>query len=93
LDIKDCTLFAQQVVRKLICTFDASLSVAAPSELLLEKRLRLLIGAKAGGKWTNLPADPVKKQQRVNRMLKASRIPAPVNLLNVMAWMQAKTII
>lgn len=92
LHMRDCILFAT-VMRKLICTFDAALSVAAASELLLEQRLRRLIGTGGSSKWTNLPGDPVKKAQRVNRMLAASRIPEPNNLANVMTWMQAKALI
>lgn len=79
-------------MRKLICTFDAALSVGEASELLLERRLRGLTGA-GSSKWTNLPGDPIKKAQRVHRMLAASRIPEPNSLANVMTWMQAKAII
>jgi len=79
-------------MRKLICTFDAALSVAEASELLLERRLRGLTGV-GSSKRTNLPGDPIKKAQRVHRMLAASRIPEPNSLANVMTWMQAKAII
>lgn len=92
LDMRDCILFAT-IVRKLICTFDAALSVAAASELLLEKRLRSLATGPASAKWISLPSDPVKRAQRVHRMLAASRIPEPSNLANVMVWMQSKSII
>lgn len=92
LDLRDCVLFAT-VVRRLICTFDAALSVAAACEGLLEGRLRSLTGGPASAKWISLPSDPAKKEQRVHRMLVASRIPEPVNFPNVMAWMQAKAII
>lgn len=90
LDIHDCILFAT-VVRKLICTFDAALSVAATSENILEQRLRALV--RQNTKWQNLPVDPVKKMQRIHRILAASRVPEPVNFNNVMAWMAAKKII
>lgn len=92
LHMGDCTLFAT-VMRKLICTFDAALSVAATSEHLLELRLRSLIASGARGKWTNLPGNPDKKAQRVHRMLAASRIPEPVDITKVMTWMQAKALI
>jgi len=92
LDMRDCVLFAT-IVRKLICTFDAALSVAAASEVLLERRLRSLTGGPASAKWISLPSDPAKREQRVHRMLAASRIPEPMNFANVMAWMQAKSII
>lgn len=90
LNLRDCVLFAT-IVRKLICTFDAALSVASASEQLLELRLRRLI--KTSPKWTSLPGNPAKRDQRVHRMLVASRIPEPVNFPNVMAWMQSRHII
>ncbi|QNH23410.1 hypothetical protein HEP73_04363 [Xanthomonas sp. GW] len=90
LNTRDCILFAT-LVRKLICTFDAALSVAKASEVLLQQRLELI---KTGNTaWVNLPNDAVRREQRVHRMLAAARIPEPVNLPNVMAWMQAKKII
>lgn len=92
LDMRDCILLAT-IVRKLICTFDAALSVAAASEALLERRLRSLTGGAASAKWISLPSDPAKREQRVHRMLAASRIPEPTNLANVMVWMQSKSII
>jgi hypothetical protein len=92
LNMRDCVLFAG-IVRKLICTFDASLSVAAASEVLLERRLRSLTGSGTSAKWISLPNDPAKKEQRVHRMLAASRIPEPTNFSNVMTWMQSKSII
>lgn len=87
LDTRDCILFAT-LVRKMMCTFDAALSVAEKSEEIMERRLTALIAKSP--KWQHLPGDPVKKAQRVQRMLSASRIPAPTNLSNVMLWMQSK---
>jgi hypothetical protein len=76
----------------MICTFDAALSVAMASEQLLEQRLRGLIQSGAS-KWRTLPADPARREQRVHRMLAASRIPEPINFPNVMSWMQSKGLI
>lgn len=90
LNLRDCILFAT-IVRKLICTFDAALCVTATSERLLEQRLRSLVGANP--KWTNLPGDPAKREQRIHRILSASRIPEPSSLTNVIAWMHTKKII
>lgn len=90
LNLKDCVLFAT-ITRKIICTFDAALCVAGNSESILETRLRRLI--KTTPKWLNLPTDPKRRQQRVHRMLAASKIPEPVDFSNVMAWMHAKRII
>lgn len=90
LNLKDCILFAT-LVRRLICTLDASLSVASTSEKLLENRLKNLIGVHP--KWNNLPTDLEKKKERVHRILAASRIPEPVNFSNVMSWMTAKGLI
>ena len=87
LDTRDCILFAT-LVRKMMCTFDAALSVAEKSEEIMERRLTALIAKSP--KWLHLPGDPAKKAQRVQRMLSASRIPAPTNLSNVMLWMQSK---
>lgn len=90
LNLRDCVLFAT-IVRKLICTFDAALCVAIASEQLLEQRLRRL--TKTSPKWRSLPSDSAKLEQRVHRMLAASRIPEPVSLPNVLVWMQSKSII
>lgn len=90
LDMKDCILFAT-LIRRLICTFDAALCVSLTSEELLEKRLKRLVATHP--KWKSLPSDKAKREQRVHRMLAASRIPEPVNFANVMTWMQAKGII
>jgi hypothetical protein len=89
LNLNDCILFST-IVRKLICTFDAALSVSTASENLLEQRLRLLIKKP---KWISLPSDKDKLSQRIHRMLAASRIPEPVNFPNVMAWMRSRSII
>lgn len=91
LNLKDSILFAT-LVRRLICTFDATLCVHVNSEQVLEKRLRNLIGTKAS-KWRSLPKDQEKREQRVHRMLAASRIPEPANFTNMMHWMQSKNII
>lgn len=90
LNIKDCVLFAT-VVRLLICTFDAALSVSHASEGILEKRLRS-IGAKNGA-FANLPGDPVKREQRIKRLIAAARIPVPVNSANVTRWMTQQGIV
>lgn len=90
LDLRDCALFAT-IVRRLICTFDAALSVSSASEVILEQRLKTLISRTP--KWNSLPSDPAKRTQRIHRMLSASRIPEPVNFSNVMAWMQIKGLI
>lgn len=86
----DCTLFAT-LVRKVICTLDAALCVSETSEQILEQRLKLLVTKSP--KWVNLPTDPMRREQRVHRMLAASRIPEPVNFGNVMSWMLGKGII
>ena len=90
LNIKDCILFAT-VVRLLICTFDAALCVSQASEAILEKRVRYLKTKK--GAFLNLPSAPTKREQRIKRLLTAARIPAPVNLANVIAWMASNKII
>jgi len=89
-NLKDCILFAT-VMRKLICTFDAALCVSSSSELLLERRLRSLVATST--KWTSLPKDQARREQRVHRILAASRIPEPANFTNMMIWMQEKGII
>lgn len=90
LDIRDCILFAT-LVRKLICTFDAALCVTNTSEAILEARLKNLI--KQSPKWNSLPVNPLKKAQRIHRMLSASRIPEPTNLANVITWMHGRGLI
>ncbi len=90
LNIKDCILFAT-VVRLLICTFDAALSVSRASEGVLEKRLRSIVAK--NGIFANLPGDSVKREQRIRRLIAAARIPAPVNPANVTQWMTQKGIV
>lgn len=90
LNIKDCINFST-VVRKLLCTFDAAFSVSIASESILEQRIRSLISNNP--KWKNLPVDPAKREQRVHRMLAASKIPEPQNFANIMTWMQSKGLI
>jgi hypothetical protein len=90
LNLKDCINFAT-IVRKLICTFDAALSVSIASEAILEQRIRNLVSNNP--KWNNLPSDPVKREQRVHRILSASKIPEPQCFANMMTWMQSKGVI
>jgi len=90
LNLKDCINFAT-VVRKLICTFDAALSVSIASEAILEQRIRKLISNNP--KWNNLPSDPTKREQRVHRILAASKIPEPQCFTNMMTWMKSKNVI
>ncbi|MFK4050622.1 hypothetical protein [Acinetobacter venetianus] len=90
LSLKDCINFAT-IVRKLICTLDAALSVSITSEAILEQRIRNLISNNS--KWNNLPSDPVKREQRIHRILAASKIPEPQCFANMMNWMQLKGII
>lgn len=90
LDLKDCINFAT-IVRKLICTFDAALSVSVASEIILEQRIRQLKSNTP--KWNNLPSDPAKKEQRIHRILSASKIPEPQCFTNMMTWMKSKNII
>ena len=91
LSIKDCVVFAA-VVRLLICTFDAALSVSHASEAVLEKRLRSAITNK-NGRFVNLPTDPAQREQRIKRLIAAARIPAPVNSSNVIQWMTQRGIV
>jgi len=90
LRIKDCVLFAT-VVRLLICTFDAALSVSHAGEAILEKRLRSI--RTKNGTFANLPGDPVKREQRIKRLIAAARIPVPVNVANVATWMTQRGIV
>lgn len=90
LNIKDCVLFAT-VVRLLICTFDAAFSVSDASEAILEVRLRSI--RTKNDAFTNLPGDPVKREQRIRRLIAAARIPVPLNVANVTQWMTQKGIV
>lgn len=83
-------LFAT-VVRLLISTLDAALCVASANERALE--LRLKAARARSSALINLPADPVKRTQRVKRMLAAARVPEPVSLPNLEAWMVTQGII
>ena len=88
--IKDCVLFAT-VVRLLICTFDAALSVSSSNELSLKDRLKAARARSPA--LLNLPADPAKRTQRVKRILAAARVPEPVSIAAVEAWMVTNQII
>ncbi|XZG69962.1 hypothetical protein ACTSKR_15155 [Chitinibacteraceae bacterium HSL-7] len=90
LNIKDCVLFAT-VVRLLICTFDAAFSVSDASEAILEVRLRSI--RTKNGAFANLPGDPIKREQRIRRLIAAARIPVPLNVANVTQWMTQKGIV
>jgi len=89
LNIKDCVLFAT-VVRLLICTFDAALSVSHASEAILERRLRSM--RTNNGAFANLPGDPIKREQRIKRLIAAAKIPVPVNVSNVAQWLTQRGI-
>jgi hypothetical protein len=91
LNLMDCISFSA-LVRKLIYTFDAALCVASTTELLIEERLKKLTSSKSP-KWKFMPGDPVKLEKRAHRMLSAARIPDPVDINNVISWMQIKGVI
>lgn len=90
LPIKDCVLFAT-VVRLLICTFDAALSISSSNEISLKNRLTA--AQERSPALRNLPADPAKRTQRVKRILAAARVPEPVSIAAVEAWMVTNKII
>lgn len=90
LNIKDCVLFAT-VVRMLICTFDAALSVSQAGEAILERRLLSI--RKKNGAFTTLPVDPAKREQRIKRLIAAAKIPVPANFGKVAQWMEARGIV
>lgn len=88
--VSDIILFAS-VVRRIIFTLDAALSVSIRCENILERRLRELISTST--KWQILPGDRIKHEKRCHRMLAAARIPEPVSIQNVISWMQEKSLI
>ncbi|RAI71929.1 hypothetical protein DOZ80_08850 [Pseudomonas fluorescens] len=90
LDLRDCIRFGT-IVRKLICTLDAALSVASKSEDLMEQRLRSLLNTNE--KWKNLPSNQSRYEQRIHRMLSAAKIPEPQNLGNFISWMKGKKLL
>lgn len=90
LNIKDCVVFAT-VVRLIICTFDAALSVSRSSEAILERRMRLTCTKK--GAFSQLPKDPAKREQRIKRLITAARIPVPTSFGTVARWMEQRGIV
>lgn len=90
LNIKDVILFTR-IIKCLISTFDAALCVSINCESTLETRLRSLLSI--NNKWKSVPIDVVKRQQRIHRMLTASRIPEPADIRQVDTWMVTKGII
>lgn len=90
LPVKDSVLFAT-VVRTLICTFDAALSIAAANERNLEVRLKAARARSPA--LLNLPIDPAKRTQRVKRLLVAAEVPEPVCIATIETWMVTKKII
>jgi hypothetical protein len=90
LNIND-VIFFTRVVKSLIATFDAALSVSLKCELVLENRMKSLTSE--NNKWDSLPANKIRREQRIHRMLSASKIPEPVSISSVDAWMISKGII
>jgi hypothetical protein len=90
LNLRDCVLLST-VVHRLICTFDAALSVCVQSEKLVESRLRAVISKDS--KWKHLPSDPVKRTQRLHGLLAKARIPEPQDFNNVASWMKNEGLI
>jgi hypothetical protein len=90
LTINDTILFTR-IIKYLIATFDSALCVADQCENILEDRLRRLTSV--NNKWQSLPHDQTKREQRIHRMLSASKIPEPVSITNVDSWMVTKGII
>src|SRR5690606_11281397 len=71
LTINDTILFTR-IIKYLIATFDSALCVADQCENILEDRLRDLTSIH--NKWQSLPHDQTKREQRIHRMLSASKI-------------------
>jgi hypothetical protein len=90
------TVLLTTIVRSLICTLDAALCVTSGAETHLADRFDALINqnrTQKTSKWLNLPSDKDKALHRVRRMLVAARIPEPVSVENLVAWLKAKRLI
>lgn len=90
LTTKDIILFTR-IIKYLIATFDSALCISHQCENILEDRLRVLTSI--NNKWHSLPHDQTKREQRIHRMLTASKIPEPASITNVDLWMVTKGII
>lgn len=91
LNVNDVILFTR-IIKSLIATFDAALCVSENCEDILEDRLKGLISTNHS-KWQSLPMDQTKREQRIHRMLSASKIPEPADIGNVDRWMVSKSLI
>ncbi|RYU63336.1 hypothetical protein ERW51_18620 [Aliivibrio finisterrensis] len=84
LNLRDCIQFAS-LVRHLIATFDAALSVGQRAEAEVLNKVRNEL--KRSPKW-NLPKDSVKRTKKIHRLLVAARVPEPTDI-NVLAnWLK-----
>lgn len=90
LNLKDCKLFSF-IIRNIVATFDAELSIHIKSEEILENRIKNLIST--SNKWKSISPDPDKKLKIVHRILVASKVPEPSNILNIKVWMEGKSLI
>jgi hypothetical protein len=90
LNVHDIILFTR-LIKCLIATFDAALCVASSCEVILQDRLRTIATGK--DKWRNLPSNQQRREQRIHRLLSASRIPEPVSIHAVDSWMVSRGII
>ncbi|WP_340481446.1 hypothetical protein [Vibrio anguillarum] len=89
LNLRDCIQFAS-LVRHLIATFDAALSVSLQAEDEVIKKIRNEL--KRSPKW-NLPKDPAKRLNKVHRLLVAARVPEPMNINDVANWLKNKGVL
>jgi len=90
LNLEDCKLFSF-IIRNIIATFDAELSIHCNSEKILENRIKNLIAT--SNKWKNISSDIDKKLNKIHRILIAARIPEPIDINNVKNWMETKNLI
>ena len=88
--MRDCKLFSF-IIRNIIATFDAELSIYIKSEDILKNRIQNFI--LTSNKWKNISSKPEKRLKMIERMIVASRTPNPNNINNVKNWMETKKLI
>jgi len=89
LNLRSCIHFVS-LVRNLIATFDAALCVSKKAEDEIFNKVRRVL--EQSGKW-NLPIDPIKRANKVNRILVAARIPDPIDIDVIDNWLKNECVL
>ncbi|WP_176307998.1 hypothetical protein [Burkholderia ambifaria] len=90
--LEDCKLFAT-LVHRMIVTLDAALCVTKRSQMWLKRSLEEYIAAQPKNKWKNLSPNLAKRQAAVKGLLKSIKMPKPLSVTPIEAWLTADGVI